>query len=189
MGFFIKKTDSGLEGMMPKQELRGWVKWTVGVLAIGTAGYFANHYTGDRTGLEKLITGKSISTAQYSGANPQAKGSVQRARFPSVIELKAELLKQGLYFVLLERNGLRLLAAAQPIKPIVTDNSHTAIEKFYLITIDASYKVKLTEPDEAFLKELNEGKISIITGYQSTSPSARTQTQQGQPNPLLRIFR
>ena len=180
IGAFTKKVDSGLEGMMPKNEIRGWAKWTVGALGILTAGYFANHYTGDKTGIEKLVTGKSSYAAQGAGAN-------LKTRIPTGYDIKAELLKQKLYFVLLDRNGTIIPAAAQLKEPVITDNTYTAVEKFYRVTLDDSYKIKLTEFDEAFLKELDEGKIKIATGY-LVAPKTGTAQPSG-PNPLQSMQR
>lgn len=179
MGVFTKKIDSGLEGMMPRNEIRGWVKWTVGALGILTAGYFANHYTGDKTGIEKLVTGKSSYAAQGAGAN-------LKTRIPTGYDIKAELLKQKLYFVLLDRNGTIIPAAAQLKEPVITDNTYTAVEKFYSVTLDDSYKIKLAEFDAAFLKELEEGKINIAIGDAAAKTGA---AQLGGPNPLQSMQR
>jgi len=156
--------------------VKKWVKWAAGAVMVGAIGYGVNHYTGDKTGIERLVTGKSSYAAESAGANPQAKGS---GRLDSKIHdsywLKAELLKQKLYFVLLIRNSVEILAAAQLKDPVVADDAYTAVEKYYRVTFDEAYNVKVTEFDEVFLKELNEGKIRIATGY-VTAPSAKTQT-------------
>jgi hypothetical protein len=158
--------------------VKKWVKWAAGAVMVGAIGYGVNHYTGDKLGLEKLVTGKSSYAAESAGANPQAKGS---GRLDSKIHdsywLKAELLKQKLYLVWFERDDKKGLypAAAKLTEPVVTDNTYTAVEKYYRVTFDEAYNVKVTEFDEVFLKELNEGKIRIATGY-VTAPSAKTQT-------------
>ena len=156
------------------------VKWAAGAVMASAIGYGVNHYTGDKIGIEKLVTGKSSYAAQGAGANLQS-------RIPTGYDIKAELLKQKLYFVLLDRNGTIVPAAAQLKEPVVADNTYTAVEKFYRVTLDDSYKIKLAEFDAVFLKELDEGKIKIATGY-LVAPKTGTAQSSG-PNPLQSMQR
>lgn len=163
-----KVSDSGEE--YASKKMRSWVKWVAYIGSAAMIGVAINHYTGDKTGLEQMITGKPAGKLEE-------KASIK----PNINYLKSELLKQKLYLVMLEWNGKEILAAAQPTTPVITDGSYTSIEKFYFIDIKEFPNIKLVEPDEAFIKDLEAGKVNVVLGYATSSTKS---TQQSGTNPL-----
>lgn len=80
MGLFMKEKEIDVFGSkVVEKKLRPWAKWTGGVLAALAIGYGANHFTGDKTGLEKKIKDLAgISVVEKTPAN-QYTGKVRTA--------------------------------------------------------------------------------------------------------------
>ncbi len=181
MSIFTKEVDSGLEGKLPERKLRGWAKVPIYIAVAGTIGYFANKWTGDPTGLEKKL---GVSSSQVSS---QAKPPVKKMT-PDL--LRTELYKQkNLYLVWMIKANEKIPfpVGVKLVTPVVSDESHTAGEKYFLVYYDKDYNIQVFETDEAFNKDFAEGKLSYVTGTMS-GPSTTT-TQTNQSNQLLRMFR
>lgn len=157
------------------RKLKGWVKWTAGIVLAGAIGYGANHYTGDKTGLEKLITRENAvekkSASQYQGRGNAASENYAPLTMndlkSALTGLNAEQLKD-VYIIWIDREG-KIMPVA--IRGGITDNTYTEVK-------------------EVLGGELKEGDL-IITGYATPTSKKRTQSQSGQNTlrSLQRIIR
>jgi hypothetical protein len=163
------------------KNLKPWMKWAgIGIISIGAA-LGINHYTGDKAGIERLVSG-GAKPAQASQAKPGSKlESLTEKNF--VAWLRAEVAKKNRYLVWELKDGQPSPLAAEPVLPILNDNTYTAAKKLYFVSIvksQAGYHVEYRETDEAFNKDVDAGKILIITGLETASPQSKTQAQTGQ---------
>jgi hypothetical protein len=160
-----------------ERQMRGWAKWAAYIGTAAAIGIGINHFTGDPSGLEKMVGVKQESQVDSRYKNMDL-GNL----------LKTELLKQKkLYLVQLIWNGQDYLAGAQLKQPVVADTSYTAVEKFYFLDLSGfPPKVETYEPPEAFKKDLEEKKVQIVTAY--ATGTQRTTQQTGQ-NPLQSMTR
>jgi hypothetical protein len=174
MSIFYKTEQKTRENgeLYTERQMHGWAKWAAYIGTAAAIGIGVNHFTGDPSGLEKRVGIKQESNLDSRYKNVDL-GAL----------LKAELLKQKkLYLVQLVWNGQDYLAGAQLQQPVVTDNSYTAVEKFYFLDLsEFPPKVDIYEPPEVFKKDLEEKKVQIVTGY--ATGTQRTSQPTGQ-NPL-----
>ncbi|HJX05941.1 MAG TPA: hypothetical protein VJ461_04465 [Candidatus Nanoarchaeia archaeon] len=165
--------------------VKKWVKWAAGAVMVGAIGYGVNHYTGDKIGLERLITGKE-QVAETKTIEPKLMrfGSEQyevikipdtpylysvtdhRKLYAAIQKLTPEERKSAATLYILKYDELVIPVL---IKKGVTDNSYTAVEK-------------------VLAGELKEGD-SIIIGYASGSPPATARPGQNPLQSMQRILR
>jgi len=170
MSIFYKEEQrvSHSEGKYTTRKVRGWAKWTVYISSAFIIGVTVNHFTGDKTGLEKLVTGSGGSSqvvSQAPGAKPYAKQEVNplealiakfKAEYPGeqigVVWVEKKEVKNG------KETGKTYITPSIIIRD-VTDNSYTGVKK-------------------VLFGDLKEGDL-VITGYANPSAKTAAQSQTG----------
>jgi hypothetical protein len=174
-----------LETRAKEKHSNKWIKYMAGAAAALTIGYFANHYTGDKTGIEGLIKGNGragqsevVSMQKTSEKNPYTEET-----------LREYLRSKNLDLAYLDWGGLIMPVGIQQTKPKIRDENYSAALKIYIATTDDSNNIKLIEANDAFMKMIDEGQIMIITGYLPSSKSGSQSDASRTAQSLTRIIR